>query len=428
MKIIKESKHIKASFFYGWIIVFVAAMGLFFSGPGQTFSISIFINYYIEKFGWSRTLVSSYYSIATLIAGFIIPIVGRAIDSKGHRKMIVIISTMLGFVCLWMSFVNKPIMLIVGLIFLRLLGQGSMTLIPSTLVPQWFINYRGKALSLMALGGVVGSALIPPFNNWLIGNMGAAFAWRVWMVLLLTVMTPIGWIFVRNKPEDIGSLPDGNDKLHTQREVLKYSTKVNTSQYPWTLKEAVKTRAFWLMLFCMIIPSMINTGIIFHMVSIIEEKGFTSTFAALLLSITAMVQLPLTFVAGHLLDKVKVHYVKTINFGLLLFAMIIISYSNSNNLLLIYCVLHGAFMAFDSVSTGVLWPNYFGNKNLGSIRGVTMTAMILGSALGPLPFGFAFDYFGGYKEILLIMMAFPVLGSLAAFLSPAPKEPNDLTI
>lgn len=222
-------------------------------------------------------MVSSYYSIATLIAGLIIPIVGRAIDDKGHRKMIVLISTMLGFVCFWMSFVTKPLMLIVGLLFLRLFGQGSMTLMSSTLVPQWFINYRGKALSLMTLGGVARSALIPPFNNWLIGNMGAAFTWRVWMILLITAMTPIGWIFVRNRPEDMGCLPDGNLKLHNKRD--KFTTKINSSQYPWTLKEAIKTKSFWLMLFCMIVPSMINTGIIFHMVSIIEEKGFTSTFA-----------------------------------------------------------------------------------------------------------------------------------------------------
>ncbi|SCY79727.1 hypothetical protein SAMN03080606_02530 [Alkaliphilus peptidifermentans DSM 18978] len=80
-------------------------------------------------------------------------------------------------------------------------------------------------------------------------------------------------------------------------------------------------------------------------------------------------------------------------------------------------------MAFDSVSTGVLWPNYFGRKNLGSIRGITMTAMVIGSSLGPLPFGYAYDVFGGYKEILLFMMIFPILGSLSSFVSPAPKDP-----
>ncbi|SCY79743.1 hypothetical protein [Alkaliphilus peptidifermentans] len=89
----KTKEHIQTSFFYGWLVVAIAALGLFFSGPGQTYSISIFINYYVDNLGWSRTLVSSYYSIATLTAGLILPIVGKAIDAKGHRKVMAFIAT-----------------------------------------------------------------------------------------------------------------------------------------------------------------------------------------------------------------------------------------------------------------------------------------------------------------------------------------------
>lgn len=420
-KVLNSMKNHNPSIFYGWIIVGIAALGLFFSGPGQTYSVSIFINYYVENLGWSRTLVSSYYSIATLMAGILLPIVGKAIDRNGHRKMIAYIATSLGLVCLWMSFVTKPFMLFIGFIFLRLFGQGSMTLIPSTLVPQWFMTARGKALSLMSLGGVAGSALLPILNNFLIDGFGVSFAWRVWTVLLITVMAPIGWLLVRNKPEDLGMLPYGKGTMKKETDPFRLIVEVEASDYPWTVKEAMKTKAFWLMLFCMIIPSMINTGITFHMVSIIEAKGFTSKFAALILSITAIVQLPLTFVAGHLLDRVKVHYIKAINFFMLLAAMVLLLYSSTNSLLLIYAGLHGSFVAFDSVSTGVLWPNYFGRRNLGSIRGITMTAMVIGSALGPLPFGYFHDLFGGYTEILIIMLMFPILGSIAAFISPAPR-------
>ena len=52
-----------------------------------------------------------------------------------------------------------------------------------------------------------------------------------------------------------------------------------------------------------------------------------------------------------------------------------------------------------------------------------MTAVVVGSALGPLPFGIAYDMFGSYKQILVFMMIFPVIGALASFASPAPKDP-----
>jgi len=420
-KSILQIKQNNGTYFYGWKIVAIGALGILFSGPGQTYSISIFINSYVKNFGWSRSLVSSYYSGATLLAGFLLPLVGRAIDAGGHRKLITLVSSLLGMACLWMSFVNQPIMLFIGFFLLRLLGQGSMTLIPSTLIPQWFSKHRGKALSIMAIGGIVGSTFLPPINNLLITNYGAAFAWRVWCTLLIGFMAPLGWRIVRNRPEDIGEIADGHTQYSEDVNSLKYVTSTSVNDRPWTLKEAMKTRTFWFMLFCMVVPSMLNTGITFHMVSIIQDKGFSSGFAALILSITAMVQFPLTFVAGYVVDKVKIRYVKGINFILLLGAMGMILYSKSNQLLVVYAIVHGGFIAFDSVSTGVLWPNYFGVKNLGKIRAFAMSAMVIGSALGPLPFGYAYDIYNDYHKIILIMMVFPVLASIAALVSPAPE-------
>ncbi|WP_423189061.1 hypothetical protein ACO1PF_10775 [Alkalibacterium sp. f15] len=49
-----------------------------------------------------------------------------------------------------------------------------------------------------------------------------------------------------------------------------------------------------------------------------------------------------------------------------------------------------------------------------------MSAMVIGSALGPLPYGIAFDVLGGYKEILLASLILPILASIAMFISPAP--------
>ena len=139
----QEEKPIKTSFYYGWVILFMSALAFFFSGPGQTYSISIFIDHYIKQFGWSRSLVSSLYSGGTLISGLILTFMGQKIDKYGHRKMIVIISLSLGAAALWMSIISNPIMLLIGFFLMRFFGQGSMGLWPQTLVPHllsfiWF--------------------------------------------------------------------------------------------------------------------------------------------------------------------------------------------------------------------------------------------------------------------------------------------------
>ncbi len=414
-----QSIPVKTSFFYGWVIVAIGALGLFFTGPGQTFFVSVFINSYIKNYGWSRSLVSSFYSVATLAAGLMLPMVGRWADRIGHRKAITTIAVFLGTACLWMSAVVNPAMIFIGFFLIRLLGQGSMNLIPYVLVPQWFIKKRGMALSIMSTGIVISSAFLPPINNYLIQHIGVSYTWIIWAGLLVGIMAPIGWKFTINQPEDIGLLPDG-DKLNIKKDGSK-DKELREVERSWTLKQATETRAFWLMLFCMAIPSLINTGITFHMVSIMETKGFSPDFAAYMLSITAMVQFPLTFVAGYILDRIKVHYVIATNFWILVIAMLIILYGKTNNILIVYAILHGIFNVVNSVGTGVLWSNYYGRQHLGSIRGMAMTWTVVGSSLGPLPFGFAYDLFHGYREIIFIMMILPIIGSIASFLSPAPK-------
>lgn len=143
----------------------------FFSGPGQTYSNAAFIDYYILDFNWERSLVSGIYSAATLAAGFLLFLVGSSIDRFGQRTVSLTVSILLASACFWNSIVVNPVMLFIGFFLIRLLGQGSMTLVPNTLIPQWFIEKRGRAFSLMMLGGFISSTFFPPFNAWLISNL-----------------------------------------------------------------------------------------------------------------------------------------------------------------------------------------------------------------------------------------------------------------
>lgn len=154
-------KQSSGRYYYGWFIVFIAALGVFFSGPGQTYSNSSFIDEHILEFGWSRSEVSGIYSAATLVAGFIMMAVGRFIDRFGQRVMMTTIGILFALACFWNSIVSGIWMMAIGFFLIRLLGQGSMSLMPNTLVAQWFIKRRGLAFSLMSLGSFASAMLFP---------------------------------------------------------------------------------------------------------------------------------------------------------------------------------------------------------------------------------------------------------------------------
>ncbi len=418
MQHINQRVFAHTSFFYGWVIVFVSAVGIFFSGPGQTYGVSTYISHYITEFGWSRSFVSSLYSAGTLLAGFTFFKVGRLIDQWGHRVMLPLIAMLFGLACIWMSFVTTPVMLFFGFFLVRLLGQGSMTLASSTLVPQWFVRKRGRALSIMSLGGVLGSALIPPFNTWMIEAWGWRMGWRFWAVLLLLFMAPFAKLLVRNQPEDIGLLPDN---VRHNDEVKTMDTASENEEYSYTLLQARKTKTFWLLLFCMFIPSMVNTGLVFHLISILGERGLSSSVAALVLSLMALVALPFTFVAGYLLDRVRSpNLIIAGAFIGQVLLMVWLLYSRSVQSAIMFGVIRGIVGGFEGVSYNAIWPAYYGRQHLGSIRGFSMTVMVIASAFGPLPFGFAYDLFGSYTQVIWFMTIFPCLGIIAGYLAKCP--------
>lgn len=409
-KIIKSNR-----FYYGWIIIAISSLGYFFSGPGQTYFTSVFIDSYINDFGWSRSTVSSLYSISTLLSGFLLFLVGRFSDRFGQKRIIIIVAALLGATCLWNSFVNSLWMLFIGFFISRLTGQGSMTLLPSTIVPQWFIKRRAFAYSLVSIGGVIGSAILPPINTWLIKIWGWNSVWILWAGLLWFFFIPLTYIFLYNKPKELGLLPDNEMKND-----IDDFKELRIKDKSWTLKEAMVTTSFWGMLFCQTILPFITTGIVFHFVSILNSKGLSSSTASIVLSLLAVVSFPTTFIAGYFLDKIKLHYAVMLIYFLQLSALVVLFNITSIYSAAAFAILQGIAMGLQSVCTGVLWPNYFGIKHLGSIRGIVMTATVIASALGPLPFGISFDTIGTYTEAILIIMILPIIGIVVAFLSPKP--------
>ncbi len=436
-KITKNKKNYsnkRKSFYYGWLIVFICALGFFFSGPGQTYNISVYLDSFIEYLGISRSMISLFYSIGTLFAGMTIFLMGKQIDRFGHRKFITIIAASFGAVCLFMSFIVHPAMLFTGFFLVRLLGQGSMMIGPSTLVPIWFEKKRGRALSFLSIGGITAAGVFPLFNTWMINNWGWKIGWIFWAIALWVVMVPLAWFLIRNRPSDMGLLPDGlNYKAGHEQEnkniqEAKKPTEKTAESVSFSLSEARRTLSFWLMIFCISIWSMIITGIIFHIVSYFKTKGLPAEAAAYTLSITAMVSLPVTLIAGYTFDRVKTRYILIAIYIFHIATLLWLINVDSIAKAIVYGFMGGIMAGFQQVALHLVWPNYFGLKHLGSIKGIVETSLIAGSAFGPLPFGFAYDYFGGYREILWAMISLSVILAIAAFFIYPPVKKSGHTV
>ena len=413
-------------FFYGWIILVVAGSAGFMSGPGQTYGVSVFINPIIEDTGWSRTTVAGLYTAGSLTAATTMVFVGRLLDKYGARVMLMVIGTLFGFALIGMSAVSEPIHLYAGFAAIRTLGQGSMTLVSTTLVAIWFVRLRGRVMALYSLGLAASQAVFPPLIHILTSSVEWRGAWIIlafmaWGVVILPAM-----VLVRRSPESVGLLPDGDSiairEAPSQRSPHRVSAEVN-----WTLMEVFHTRAFWLLIFAGSSQSLISTALVFHHVSVMGSRGLDPGVAASVLSVLAPLSLVGMFLGGFLSDKIPNRYLLAVGQAILAVAMLWILVISQNWQAFVYGGMLGLAGGLLMTTNAVIWANYFGRRNLGSIRGVVFTSMVAFAALGPLPFGILFDLTANYTSAVLVFLALPVLCAAAALLAPPPHKKQPAT-
>ena len=416
----RRSRVVDASpIYYGWVILFVGAVGAILSSPGQTYSVSVFIDHFIAELGISRSLVSTLYSVGTLTASFALPFVGRQIDRWGSRLMIVPISLLLGIACVYMGFVRNWLMLGIGFLVLRMLGQGSLSLASRYAINQWWVRRRG---SVMGIAGVATALLgyggFPVLINWLIPRFGWRISYGLLGVGVVGLMVPLALLFVRDRPEAYGLLPDGATSLADQRDKNKGFAEVH-----WTLAEAIRTPAFWLVSTGLASMSMLGTGLTFHIFSIFEDNGLSDTMAASVFLPTAAVAAVMQFAGGLLIDRVPVRFLLAISLFLQALALVMAPFLTTPELAYGYGVVMGTLSGLQLIIGSVVWAKYFGRQHLGVITGVVSTILVASSALGPMPFGIARDLMGSYTTILVAFAILPFgLGVANLFFGKQPMK------
>lgn len=403
--------------FYGWVILLVAGAGIFASGPGQSHTFSVFVGPISRDLGIGATAISSAYGLATLVAAFGLPFMGRQVDRNGARTTMTVVVILLGFACMAFGFAPGLIWLGLGFGALRFLAQGSLMLNSTNLTSHWFSRKRGFAMGLMLLGFAVSMAVHPPASQWLIDQVGWRQAW-IWLGLSTWVlMLPLILLLLHNAPEPLGLSPDG---VKIDESLNDASTDRHSAGFGLTRREALSTSTFYIVAVGLFTMSMLVTTLHFFQVSIFEHQGLSPTIAAWMFPLSAVVAVITQPFVGRCLDRFETPLVFAASLGMLCASLISITFVEDLPTALVYGVVFGVNNAFNITLFGYMWPRYFGRRHLGSIQGIGQMVGVVGASVGPIPLGIAFDLYGDYGTMLLCLSVLPILaGILTRFL----KEP-----
>src|SRR6185437_2995350 len=187
-------QHLSAArlpFYYGWIVVAVAFLTTAIAVNART-SFSLLLPPMLTEFGWKDSVTAGAFSFGFLITACLSPLLGPLMDRLGARLVME-----LGVICLaagmllaslasepWHIYATLGVLVAIGGVFLGFTGQG-------LLLPAWFVRRRGLAMSIAFSGVGVGSVVMMPWLQSIIGTMGwRAACWRLGL-LALVVLVPI---------------------------------------------------------------------------------------------------------------------------------------------------------------------------------------------------------------------------------------------
>ena len=405
-------------FFYGWVMLAVASLTMFASGPGQSHTFSVFLLPLSEDLGISLTSVSSAYAFATLVAAFGLPRIGRLVDRHGVRRVLTGVGVALGVAAVAFGAVSGFVLLTLGFAALRFFGQGSLMLCAGNLTSQWFDRKRGLALSLTMLGFSVSVAVHPPLAQWLSEALGWRMAWVVMGVATWLLLLPPVLLLVFDRPEVLGLRPDGATRNGTTPHT---AAERGGAVVGLNLVEARRTGTFWVILASNGSFSALVTAMFFHQVAVFEAQGLDAATAASMFSISAVVMVVTTPLVGTLLDRFPTKPLYATALLTVSVALVAMSLVNDLPSAVAFAVVFGVCNAAMHAHFTYVWPKFFGRRHLGSIQGVAQMAGVVGASVGPIPLGLAYDYLGGYGGTLVALAAIPVMCAVAVAVMRTPR-------
>ncbi len=392
--------------FSGWRILALAIVTGALTGPGQTLGVSVFVDHFIADLGMSRSEVSTAYLIGTLVAAFGLPLVGQRIDSRGVRRMMTIIGGAFGAALIAMAGVQGFATLVLGFVAIRLLGQGSLSLVSTVAVTHWFTRRRGTALGLFSTGVSILMSLVPVGLSMVIEAYDWRLAWITAGVIIWITVLPIARLGMIDKPSTVGQVPDGVVRPETTYE------RVRTAAF--TRAEALRTGRFWVLAAATGSVSMLSTALNFHQISLLGDAGLTATEAAVMFLPQTVGAAIAGIAFGYLSDRLSGRWLLPMAMGLLAASLLLAANLTPGLVVVIYAVTLGSAGGASRSVGATLLPRWFGTAHIGSIQGTSTFIGVAASALGPVAFSIARDVTGTYDQAATLFALVPVAAAVAA--------------
>lgn len=413
----------KNSVYYGWYIVIgLAAIGMVSTGVGGI-NFGLFVPVMSKELGISQVYFGWAYS-ARLI-GFSATgwYIGVLIDRHGARIPMAIAGVFLSCIMFGLSYLQEGWHLIILYFLLGMIGlEGAGGNLYQTVpLSRWFVKKRGKAMAIATLGTTIGIFIFSPLSEFLIENKGWRFTWFILGCGGSLAIVLIALLIIRKDPQSLGLQPDGVPLKRRASEREDAGRDKFEVEYSWPLKNALKSRAFWAIVLMHGMRLLSTSTLIVFRIPFFIEHGISSRLVAWAISFEAIIASIVAIFAGRAVDRFNARWMVVAS--LVLFILTFIVTINFSTALHVFAstALYGASASMYIVAQNALWPEYFGNLHIGSIRGASMITTLLFSSVGAPLCGTIKDATGSYLPAWIFSLICLLIAAVLMALTQKPE-------
>jgi MFS family permease len=398
----------RPAIFYGWIVIAVGFITLSVAF-GVWYSYSVFFLSIVEEFGWNRASASSIFSIFLICHALTGLLAGYLQDRYGPRIVIPTGTCILACALILTSRSNSLwyFILTYGVFAgasIALMGFTSH----SAFLPSWFERKRGLAVGIATSGIGFGMLVIVPMVEKAIAVFGWRTAYLILAGIVLLIVGPLNAVFSRRKPADLNLLPDGDPAgIQAGRPrsfMIMKVIDVDWANRDWTLRKAIKTRRFWLMVAAFFCLSYAYQGTLLHSVSTMVDSGLTRQAAAAYFGLLGIAGSAGKILFGSLSDRFGRERSNTVGIVTAAFGIFcLVNTTTPNSILpLVFALLFGLGYGAAAPLMPSVSADIFLGRSFGLIFAMISMGAGAGGALGSYLSGLLRDTTGSYTLPLTI--------------------------
>ena len=419
----------KGRIFYGWWIVVVCIVVTMLHAGASFYAFSRFLPTLLDEFESGATVIAGAASLYMLVVGLTGPIAGKLTDKYGPKKLIVV-GAVIGAGGLMLLGVANAVWHLYVFYFVVGIGMSGAGFVPvGVAISNWFDRRRGVAMGITMAGVSLGAIVIAPLAHYLIVGTG----WRMAFVILgamcaVLIVIPVMFV-MRNRPEDMGLLPDGARPVVNGEVSARHSMSdpsgpggiSNTDESSWTLSMAFRSLPFWLVLATFFFAGIVVAGVLQHEVNILKGMGIPLAAASFALGLTGGIGGVGKVLFGFVADRFTPKYASILCIALQIVGLIILMMTHTTAMVWVFVFVYGFAMGGWLTLEPLITGQFFGMASFGTIFGWVLAAAAVGSGLGPIIMGAIYDATGDYFVGLVIFLGAYITSMTAILLARKPK-------